>query len=74
VGLGDLTFIIAVTSQGPTTAGHIELTYRKPEVYVEISQDICGYKDSVLATLSHEIAHKFLHRHGIYKGMNGLEL
>jgi hypothetical protein len=74
VGLGDLTFIIAVTSQGPTTAGHIELTYGKPEVYVEISQNICGYKDSVLATLSHEIAHKFLHRHGIDKGMNGLEL
>jgi hypothetical protein len=49
VGLGDLTFIIAVTSQGPTTAGHIEQTYGKPEVYVEISQDICVYKDSVLA-------------------------
>jgi hypothetical protein len=73
-GLGDLTFIIAVASQKPQTAGHIELRHGEPEVYIEISLDICGYKDAVLATLSHEIAHKFLHRMGVDKGLDGLEL
>ncbi len=67
-GLADLTFVIAVTSQGPSTSGHIELRYDSPDVFVEISQDICGYKDAVLATLCHEISHKFLHAHGIRHG------
>lgn len=67
-GLSDLTFIISVTTQEPSTAGHIELRYGAPEVFVEISRDICPYKDAVLATLCHEVSHKFLHvnciRHG----------
>jgi len=68
VGLTTLTFVIAVTSQDPSTAGHIELRYDSPDVFVEISQDICGYKDAVLATLCHEICHKFLHARGIRHG------
>jgi hypothetical protein len=68
VGLTNLTFVIAVTSQDPSTAGHIELRYDSSNVFVEISQDICGYKDAVLATLCHEICHKFLHARGIRHG------
>ncbi len=68
VGLTNLTFVIAVTLQDPSTAGHIELRYDSPDVYVEISHDICGYKDAVLATLCHEVCHKFLHTRGIRHG------
>src|SRR5229473_3408433 len=67
-GLGDLTFIIAPVKTDPSTAGHIELRYGAPEVFVELSHDICEYKDAVLATLCHEIAHKFLHVNGIRHG------
>jgi hypothetical protein len=68
VGLNDLTFVISVTKQDPSIAGHIELRYGEPEVSVEISGDICIYKDAVLATLCHEISHKFLHVNGIRHG------
>lgn len=73
VGLGDLTFVIAVTPQPPSTAGHVELRYGKSEVFVEISNDICGFQESVLATLCHEISHKFLHSSGIKYGSLQLE-
>lgn len=72
-GLGELTFIISITAQNPSTAGHIELRYGDPNVFVEISQDICSYKDAVLATLCHEVSHKFLHINGIRHGRTQLE-
>ncbi len=65
VGLNGLTFIVAVTTHQPDTGGHIELRYDSSEVFVEISHDICSFKDAVLATLCHEISHKFLHAHRI---------
>lgn len=68
VGISEFTFVLSVTSQNPSTAGHIELRYGSPEVFVEISRDICPYKDAVLATLSHEVCHKFLHFNGIRHG------
>ncbi len=73
VGLGHLTFVIAVTKQAANTAGHIELTHESSEVFVELSPNICDHKDAVLATLSHEIAHKFLHSHGLRNGTTSLE-
>jgi hypothetical protein len=72
-GLNDFIFIISVTTQKPTTAGHIELRYGSRDVYVEVSRHICGHKDAVLATLCHEIAHKFLHEHAIRNGITQLE-
>jgi hypothetical protein len=68
VGLSDLTFIISITTQDPSIAGHIELRYGEPDVFVEISTGICDHKDAVLATLCHEVSHKFLHVHGIRHG------
>jgi hypothetical protein len=73
VGLGDLTFIIAVTKHPPSTAGHIELRYGEPEVFVEVSNDVCGFPDAVLATLCHEISHKYLHANGIRYGSIQIE-
>lgn len=66
--LSDLTFIVSATTQPPSTAGHIELRYGEPDVFVEVSRDICPFKDSVLATLCHEVSHKFLHVNGISHG------
>lgn len=73
VGLGGLTFIISVTAQSPSTAGHIELRYGEQDVFVEISRDICAYKDAVLATLCHEVSHKFLHENRIRHGTTQVE-
>lgn len=73
VGLNGLTFIVAVTTHQPDTAGHIELRYDSSEVFVEVSQDICSFKDAVLATLCHEISHKFLHVRKIKDGFVQLE-
>jgi len=68
VELSDLMFVISVTAQDPSIAGHIELRYGEPSVFVEISNSICAYKDAVLATLCHEVSHKFLHVNGIRHG------
>ncbi len=73
IGLSNLTFIISVTTQDPSVAGHIELRYGEPDVFVEISTAICDQKDAVLATLCHEVAHKFLHANGIRHGNLPLE-
>jgi hypothetical protein len=73
VGLDNLTFIISPTTLDPSTAGHIELRYGDPAVFVEISTCICTFKDAVLATLCHEVSHKFLHVNGIRHGNMQIE-
>lgn len=73
VGLHDLTFIIAATTHDKGTAGHIELNRDGNEVFVEIATDVCKYKDAVLATLCHELCHKFLHVHEIRHGFDQIE-
>lgn len=72
-GLGHLTFIISVTKQEPSKAAHIELQHNSPEVFVELSEDICRYAPAVLAVLCHEISHKFLHVHGLRYGSMPIE-
>jgi hypothetical protein len=73
VGLDNLTFIISPTTLDPSIAGHIELRYGDPDVFVEISSSICTFKDAVLATLCHEVSHKFLHVNGIRHGNMQIE-
>jgi hypothetical protein len=72
-GMDNLTFIISPTTLDPSTAGHIELRYGDPDVFVEISRSICMFKDAVLATLCHEVSHKFLHTNGIRHGNMQIE-
>ena len=50
------------------TCGRIELQSAGSEVFVQISPDLFGFPSAVLATISHEIAHKFLHANGIAWG------
>ncbi|HXW92954.1 MAG TPA: hypothetical protein VEK33_20560 [Terriglobales bacterium] len=73
MGLGDLTFVISITTHDKSTAGHIELNRDGSDVFVELATDICGYKDAVLATLCHELSHKYLHVHGIRHGIDKIE-
>lgn len=73
MGLGDLTFVISITTHDKNTAGHIELNRDGSDVFVELAPDICGYKDAVLATLCHELSHKYLHVHGIKHGIDKIE-
>jgi len=61
VGLNGLTFLIEPTRLAKDTCGRIELQSHGVEVFVQISPDLFGFPDAVLATISHEIAHKFLH-------------
>jgi hypothetical protein len=70
VGLGDFTFIVSISRLKENVGGHIELN-NSQEVFVEISQDTADYGPAIAATLAHEIAHKYLHFHGISVG-NGL--
>ena len=66
-------FVIAVTAQEPNTAAHIELDRSGRDVFVELSPAICEYKDAVLATLCHELSHKFLYQRGIRNGTVAIE-
>ena len=61
VGLTGLTFLIEPTHMAQGTCGRIELQSTGSEVFVQISPDLFGFPSAVLATISHEIAHKFLH-------------
>lgn len=65
VGLHDLTFIVAFSKQEENVAGHTELYNGQKEVFIEIGSDIARFAPAVLATLAHEITHKYLHRHGL---------
>lgn len=70
VGLKDLTFLISTVKQKENVAGHIELNNNPDKnVFIEICESILKSQDAVLATLAHEISHKFLHIHGIDCGI-----
>ena len=70
VGLNNLTFVISTIQQAKNVAGHIELNNNSDEgVFIEICESILKSKDAVLATLAHEISHKFLHIHNINCGI-----
>ena len=61
IGLGEYTFVVAVKSQVEGVGGNIELRHGEPGAFIEVDEDAVKFKDAVLATLSHEVCHKFLH-------------
>jgi hypothetical protein len=65
LGLNQYTFLISVTKQNLNKAGKIELKYSGNEVFIEISEDVQGFEDAVVATLSHELIHKYMQANGI---------
>jgi len=70
LGLNNYTFLITVTKQKTKIAGNIELKYSGNDVFVEISEDVQGFEDAVIATLAHELTHKYMQLNGISLGTN----
>ncbi len=67
LGLDGLIFIIGFAKQADSVGGHIELQDDSQDVFVEISPEMREFPQSILATLGHEITHKYLHTHRLYK-------
>jgi ribosomal protein L37AE/L43A len=59
VGLGDCNFIINF-KENTDYAGKINLIDQSKNIKIVISREILDYPEVILATLSHEITHKFL--------------
>ncbi len=68
IGLHGLVFIVATAKQQEGVGGHVELEDRQREVFVEISDDTAIFPAAFLATLAHEITHKYLHLNRISAG------
>jgi len=71
VGFTGLTFLIEPKKPGANACGSIELRAGSPEVFVQLSPDLFGFPEAILATLSHEISHKFLHVNRLSWGDSG---
>ena len=68
VGLGGFTFVVSTTKQRKNVAGCVELNYSGNNVFVEISEDMRNFEDTIVATLAHEITHKYMQINGISAG------
>lgn len=72
IGLHDFIFIVATVKQKEKVGGHVELKHGEKEVFVEISDDTLKFDNAVLATLAHEITHKYLHINAISSGIGSI--
>lgn len=72
VGLHNLTFIVGIAKQKEKVGGHVELQYGRREVFIEISENIAKFDAAVLATLAHEITHKYLQINNISVGTSSI--
>lgn len=68
IGVGKFTYIVTPVELAENVGGHIELQHNEKEVFIEISKETLNYQESVLATLAHEVTHKYLHYHGVSLG------
>lgn len=68
IGLNGFTLIVAIVKLKDRVAGNVELDYQNREVFIEISEETLKFDESILATLSHEISHKYLYLNGISLG------
>jgi len=66
IGLGNCNFTITVGQTKPGCAGQIDLSVFSPtECKIKISRNIVESAEATLATLAHEIAHKYLQIKGL---------
>lgn len=72
VGLHNLTFVVGIAKQKEKVGGHVELQYGRREVFIEISENIAKFDVAVLATLAHEITHKYLQINNISVGTGSI--
>ncbi|MDD3633193.1 MAG: hypothetical protein PHW38_05335 [Candidatus Cloacimonetes bacterium] len=71
IGLNNLTFVVSKSTLRPDIGGQIELD-NENLVLIKISDNIVESADAVLATLSHEITHKYMQIHAISCGTGPL--
>lgn len=67
VGLGNLDFVVRTTIQPSGIGAQISLDNRN-QVLIVIHNALRDYGDAILATLSHEISHKWLHLNAVSWG------
>lgn len=67
-GLGQLVFIVSTRRQEENVGAKIDLQLGQQEVFIDLSEETASFPAAVLATLAHEIAHKFLHLNNINVG------
>lgn len=65
LGLEGLVFVVAIARQRPDIGGRIEISRDQSHVLIEVDSDVARSPSSLLATLAHEITHKYLHMHQI---------
>lgn len=73
IGLSDLTFVVSRTKQPTGVGGHVDLVDSEKDVFIDIAPDVAESDSAVLATLSHEISHKYLHINRITWGSSVLD-
>ncbi|PKM48822.1 MAG: hypothetical protein CVV02_18505 [Firmicutes bacterium HGW-Firmicutes-7] len=73
VNMKDYIFIVAFSKQKENVGGHIELKYLGKEVFIEISNKAVKFPEAILATLAHEITHKYIQSNNIAYGTNDYE-
>ena len=64
-GLSRFTFLICPLKQKQGVAGNIDLSTKGSDVFIEVDSTALGFPEIVIATLCHEISHKWLHVKGI---------
>lgn len=67
VGLREARPIVAIAAQKDGVGGHVSLNHDR-EFYIEISRDTLAFREAALATLAHEVTHKYLYENGITCG------
>jgi hypothetical protein len=65
IGLDGFTFLVAIAKQKINTGGHIDLSTRGKEVFIEIDKDVVKFPEPIWATLCHELCHKWLQVHSL---------
>jgi len=58
VGLCEARPIVAIATQEEGVGGHVTLNHDR-EFYIELSRDTMAFRDATLATLAHEVTHKY---------------
>lgn len=66
IGLGEYTFVVAFKRQKEGVGENIDLRHGEPGAFIEVDEDAVRFKGAVLATLCHEVTHKFLHIRDLY--------
>jgi hypothetical protein len=67
IGLQKYSFFVMPCKKNDNVAGNIELEHGEKDVFIEISDNILQ-PEAILAIISHEISHKYLHINSIWCG------